>query len=298
MSSSAEKYSKRGVKTSYVSTVIGISLVLFVISIIVGGSFALNSIQKQAKESLQADIFFKPEYSDADIKQIEQELRKWEHFKQVKYVDSDHALKELTGLDRDPSDITAILDGEIVIPTNISFHPKEEYADMEGMRKIKAELLSAYPDEIDEVHYNEESVASVNLGFKRLVYLFAFIAALLVVVAIAMINNTIRLALYSQRFLIKTMQLVGATSRYIRKPFLAKSILQGIVSAILGLGLFMLSIYVIENVMEYEFIEISLSLKLLLILFGFILVLGVLISYISTWFALNKYLRMKVDDLY
>jgi cell division transport system permease protein len=296
MSSSAEKYSKRGVKTSYVSTVIGISLVLFVISIIVGGSFALKSIQKQAKESLQADIFFKPEYSDADIKQIEQELRSWNYFKQVKYVNSEQALKELTGLDQDPSVISAILDGEIAIPTNISFHPKEEFADLDGMKTIKEKLLSTYSEEIDEVHYSEESISDVNLGFKRFVFLFGFIAILLVVVAIAMINNTIRLALYSQRFLIKTMQLVGATSRYIRKPFLAKSILQGIVSAILGLGLFMLLVYITDNIMEV--IEITLSLDLLLVLFGFILVLGILISYVSTWFALNKYLRMKVDDLY
>lgn len=296
MSSSVEKYSKRGVRTSYVSTVLGISLVLFVISIIIGGSFALNSIQKQAKESLQADVFFKPEYSDADIKQIEQELRTWKYFKQVKYVDSDQAINEIKGLDQSPSDILEILDGEIAIPTNISFNPRQEYADLNGMKTIKTELLKAYPDEIDEVHYSEESIADVNLGFKRFVFLFGFIAILLIVVAVAMINNTIRLALYSQRFIIKTMQLVGATSRFIRKPFLNKSVIQGIVSAILGLGLFMLLIYITDNVMKV--IEISLSLEMLLILFGVILVLGILISYISTWFALNKYLRMKVDDLY
>lgn len=296
MSDSVEKYSKRGVRTSYVSTVIGISLVLFVISIIIGGSFALKSIQKQAKESLQADIFFKPDFSDADIKQIEQELRSMHFFKEVKYVDSDQAINEIKGLDQNPSDILEILDGEIAIPTNISFHPKEEFADLDGMKKIKNELLAKYADEIDEVHYNEESVSDVNLGFKRFVFLFAFIAILLVVVAIAMINNTIRLALYSQRFLIKTMQLVGATSRYIKKPFLAKSIIQGLISAILGLALFMLFVYVADNIMEV--IEISLSLQMLLILFTIIVTVGILISYLSTWFALNKYLRMKVNDLY
>ncbi|HLU87230.1 MAG TPA: permease-like cell division protein FtsX [Taishania sp.] len=296
MSTTAEKYSKRGVKTSYVSTVIGISLVLFVISIIIGGSFALKSIQKQAKESLQADIFFKPGFADADIKQIEQELRDLPYFKEVKYVDSDQAINEIKGLNQKSEDIIEILGGEIAIPTNISFHPREEYADMEGMNKIKEVLLAKYGEEIDEVHYNEESVADVNLGFKRFVFLFGFIAILLVVVAIAMINNTIRLALYSQRFLIKTMQLVGATSRYIRKPFLLKSVLQGIVSAIIGLALFMLLIYVTDNVMEV--IEIRLGLNLILILFALILILGIIISYVSTWFALNKYLRMKVDDLY
>ena len=111
-----------------------------------------------------------------------------------------------------------------------------------------------------------------------------------------MINNTIRLALYSQRFLIKTMQLVGATSRFIKKPFLAKSIIQGLISAILGLALFMLLVYVADNIMEV--IEISLSLQMLLILFTIIVTVGILISYLSTWFALNKYLRMKVNDLY
>lgn len=296
MSSTAEKYSKRGVTTSYVSTVIGISLVLFVISIIVGGSFALKSIQKQAKESLQADIFFQPEYTEADIKQVEQELRTWKYFKEVKFINSDQAIKEIKGLDQDPSDIVAILDGEIAIPSNISFHPKEEYADIEGMETIKNELLKTYKNEIDEVHYDKESVSNVNLGFKRFVYLFGFIAMLLIIVATAMINNTIRLALYSQRFLIKTMQLVGATSSYIRKPFLVKSILQGVVSATIGLGLFMLLVYITDNIMEI--IEISLSLEMMLALFGIILVLGVLISYLSTWFSLDKYLRMKVDDLY
>lgn len=296
MSSTAEKYSKRGVTTSYVSTVIGISLVLFVISIIVGGSFALKSIQKQAKESLQADIFFQPEYTEADIKQVEQELRTWKYFKEVKFINSDQAIREIQGLDQDPSDIIAILDGEIAIPANITFHPKEEYADIEGMEKIKSELLKAYKTEIDEVHYDKESVSNVNLGFKRFVYLFGFIAILLIIVATAMINNTIRLALYSQRFLIKTMQLVGATSKYIRKPFLVKSILQGVVSAIIGLGLFMLLVYVTDNIMEI--IEISLNAEMMLALFGIILVLGVLISYLSTRFSLDKYLRMKVDDLY
>lgn len=296
MSASAEKYSKRGVTTSYVSTVIGISLVLFVISIIVGGSFALKSIQKQAKESLQADIFFKPEQSDADIKQMEQELRTWKYFKEIKFINSDQAINEIKGLGQSKEDILGILDGEVAIPTNITFHPKEEYADLEGMETIKNELLKTYSNEIDEVHFDKESISNVNLGFKRFVFLFGLIAILLIVVATAMINNTIRLALYSQRFLIKTMQLVGATSRYIRKPFLTKAILQGVVSSVIGLGLFMLLLYITDNVMEI--IEIQLNLEMLLSLFAIIFIVGILISYISTWFSLNKYLRMKVDDLY
>jgi len=294
--SSIEKYNRRGVKTSYVATIIGVSLVLFIVSIIFGGGFAIQSIQKQAKENLQVDIFFKFGYSDADIKQIEQELRTWEYFKEIKYIDSDQAIRELSGLNNDHTAITAILGDQMIIPTNISFHPKEEYANLAEIQKIKDTLLEAYPEEIDEIHYSEESIADVNLGFKRFVVLFVLIAVLLIFVAIAMINNTIRLALFSQRFLIKTMQLVGATSRYIRSPFLAKAILQGIVSAILGLALFLLLIYVVNNVLEI--IDIVLPLDLLLMLFACILVLGMLISYIATWSALNKYLRMEINDLY
>lgn len=296
MGAKAEKYNKRGVQTSYISTIIGISLVLFMIGLVLGGSFAIDAIQIQAKESLQADLFFNPDYSEADIKQVEQELRSWEYFKEVTFVDADQAIKEITGLGQSDAEILDILDGETPIPANISFKPKAKYADLEGMKMIKAELLKTYPDELDEVFYDESSVESVNLGFKQFVYLFAVVALLLIIVAVAMINNTIRLALYSKRFTIKTMQLVGATGRFIRKPFLYQSIFQGIVSAIIGLALLMLLVYIINNILET--IEISLSLETLLILFGSVILIGIFISFISTWFALNKYLRMKMDDLY
>ena len=296
MSVKAEKYSKRGLRTSYISTVIGISLVLFMIGLVIGGSFAIDTIQIQAKESFQADLFFKPEYNEADIKQVEQELRQWNYFREVTFVDEDQAIKELSGLGESDSEILDILDGEKPIPANISFHPKAEYADLEGMELIKNELLKAYPDELDEVFYDKASVQSVNLGFKQFVYLFAVVALLLIIVAVAMINNTIRLALFSKRFTIKTMQLVGATSRYIRKPFLLQSIFQGIVSAIIGLALLMLLVYIINNLLET--IEIALSLERLLLLYASVILIGIIITFVSTWFALNKYLRMKMDDLY
>jgi cell division transport system permease protein len=111
-----------------------------------------------------------------------------------------------------------------------------------------------------------------------------------------MINNTIRLALYSKRFTIKTMQLVGATSGFIRKPFLLQAILQGLISAIIGMALLMSLFYALDNILKT--IEIGFEFNTFLILFLAILSLGVIITLISTWFALNKYLRMKLDNLY
>ncbi len=296
MSSNADKFSKRGVRTSYVSTVIGISLVLFTIGLVLGGVFGLDNIQKQAKESLQGDLFFQAEMQDADIKQIEQELKTWDEFSDVFYVSPERAIEEFSGMDQSTDQILSIFDGENPLPPTIGFKPKEKFATKKGMEDIKAKLLAAYPDQIDEVNYDKASVESVNLGFKQFVFLFLAVAVLLIIVAVAMINNTIRMALYSKRFTIKTMQLVGAKPTFIRRPFLWQSILQGFVSGIIGLALLMTLFYALNNTLDA--IEISYSLNTFLMLVGAILLIGIVITFVSTWFALNKYLRMKLDDLY
>jgi cell division transport system permease protein len=294
--SSAEKYNKRGLRTSYVSTVIGISLVLFMIGLVIGGVLGLDSIQKQAKENLQGDLFFNAEMNEADIKQFEQELKTWPEFKEVFFVSPERAIEEFSGSTSQTSEVLAIFDGENPLPPTIGYKPKFDYANRDGMKSIKEKLLKAYPEEIDEVNYDKASVENVNLGFKQFVYLILFVAGLLIIVAVAMINNTIRLALYSKRFTIKTMQLVGATSKFIRRPFLIQSMFQGAVSAIIGMALLMTLFYALNNMLET--IEIPFEFSTFIILFASILSLGIIISLISTWFALNKYLRMKLDDLY
>jgi cell division transport system permease protein len=296
MSSSVEKYSKRGVRSSYISTVIGISLVLFMIGLVLGGVFGLDNVQKKAKESLQGDLFFKAELNEADIKQIEQELKTWNEFSDVTFVSPDRAIEEFSGANGNKEDILSIFEGENPLPSTISFKPKADFATKDGMEKIKAKLLSSYPEQIDEVNYDQSSVESVNLGFKQFVFLFLAVALLLIIVAVAMINNTIRLALYSKRFTIKTMQLVGAKPSYIRKPFLMQSILQGAVSALIGIALLMTLFYALNNMLNS--FEISYSLETFLLLVVSLMGIGIIITFISTWFALNKYLRMKLDDLY
>lgn len=295
MAGGVDKYNKRGVKTSYVSTVIGISLVLFMIGIVLGIYLGVENIQKQAKESLQADIFFSPSMNDADIKQVEQELKTWKEFNEVIYVSQDRALEEFVGLG-EKEVILEILDGDNPIPTNISYKPKEAYATVDGMKQLKEKIQKEYGDSIESISYQEDSVKSVNLGFKQIAYLVGAVALLLIVIAVAMINNTIRLALYSKRFSIKTMQLVGATSGYIRRPFLFQSIGIGVISGIIGMALLLALIYTINTV--FDSIEVEFSIIILGLLFAALILVGIIITFISTWFALNKYLRMKLDDLY
>jgi cell division transport system permease protein len=296
MSSTIEKYSNQGVRTSYVSTVIGISLVLFMIGLVLGGVLGLDNVQQQAKENLQGDLFFKPELNNADIKQIEQELKTWNQFSAVYFVSPERAIEEFSGTDQNSTQILSIFEGDNPLPPTVGFRPKAAFATKNGMEQIKKDLLNAYPDQIDEVNYDKASVESVNLGFKQFVFLFLAVATLLIVVAVAMINNTIRLALYSKRFTIKTMQLVGATSLHIRRPFLLQAIFQGAVSAMIGLALLMTLFFALNNLLSS--FEISYSPQNFLVLSGAIILMGIVITVVSTWFALNKYLQMKLDDLY
>lgn len=290
------KYNKRGVRTGYIATIIGIALVLFIINVLLGGSIALDYVQKQAKESFQADVFFEADVTDEDIKAIEMEIRQWPEIHSVRFVNSEQAINEISGLDQKGKEIVDLLDGAIVIPSNITFSPAVDYADVAGMKKISEKLTASFKDEIDTIDYNADALEKVNLGFKKFVYLFGIIALVLVVVALSLINNTIRLALYAERFNIKTMQLVGATNRFIRKPYLRKAFFNGIISAFIGFALFLALVQIIES--NYNFIDIQLNYQLIAILLAVLIVIGVCISYVATWFALNKYLRTQLNDLY
>jgi cell division transport system permease protein len=296
MSETAEKYTKKGLRTSYISTVIGIALVLFMIGLVEGGLLGLKSIQTQAKENLQGDIFFYSELNPEEIKQIQLELNDWPEFKEVQFISPARAMDEFSGSESQSKQIMKIFEGSNPLPSSVTYRPKEKYANKLGMESLRQKLMKHYSTQIEEVSYDEASVTQVNLGFRQFVFLFLIVALLLIVVAVAMINNTIRLALYSKRFTIKTMQLVGATSSFIRKPFLIQALAQGVISAVVGMALLLALFTGLTNLLDS--IELNFSLETLLILFGSLIILGSIITLVSTWISLNKYLRMKLDDLY
>jgi cell division transport system permease protein len=296
MSETAERYTKKGLRTSYISTVIGIALVLFMIGLVEGGLLGLKSIQTQAKENLQGDIFFYSELNPEEIKQIQLELNDWPEFKEVQFISPARAMDEFSGSESQSKQIMKIFEGSNPLPSSVTYRPKEKYANKLGMESLRQKLMKHYSSQIEEVSYDEASVTQVNLGFRQFVFLFLIVALLLIVVAVAMINNTIRLALYSKRFTIKTMQLVGATSSFIRKPFLIQALAQGVISAVVGMALLLALFTGLTNLLDS--IELNFSLETLLILFGSLIILGSIITLVSTWISLNKYLRMKLDDLY
>ncbi len=296
MASEVEKYNKRGLQTGYISVIVGISLVLFMLGLVIGAYFGLDNLQSSSKENVEIDLFFNPSLNQADIKLIEQELKQWDEIKSVWFVSPERALEVFQDSEEQLNEIKSIFDGNSPFPPSVTFNPKSEHVSIEGLAAIKTKLLAEYPNQLDEVNYDENRVNDVNLGFLRWIYIFIAIGLLLTIIAFAMINNTIRLALYSKRFTIKTMQLVGAKPGFIRKPFLLSAIGQGFLSAIIGMGLLMGVFYGLNKYMED--ITVTYDLETFGLLLGSLLGIGIFISLLSTCFALNKYLRKRIDDLY
>lgn len=296
MAKDIEKYSRRGLQTGYLSVIVGISLVLFMLGLVIGAYFGLEHLQKAAKENIEIDLFFNPDLNDSDIKLIEQELKGWEEIKSAWFVSPERALEVFQSNGEAANEIKSIYNGASPFPPSVSFNPKNEHVSKQGLEKLRQKILSAYPKQVDEVNFDENRIKQVNLGFLQWIYLFVAIGLLLTIIAFAMINNTIRLALYAKRFTIKTMQLVGAKSGFIRKPFLLNALLQGFLSAIIGMSLLIGVFYILKSYMEG--LENTYDLQTFLMLFGALVVLGVVISFFSTLFALNKYLRKRLDALY
>lgn len=297
MSKGAEKYSKRSMQTSFVSVIIGISLVLLMLGLLLGTYLGLENLQNSAREKIEVDLFFNPTLNNADIKIIELELKNFDEVKKVWFVSPDRALAVFK--DDNPAqiqEIKDIYDGKSPFPSSITFNPKANVSDVESLANLKIKILQQFKNKVDEVNYPIEDIKNINLGLLRWVYIFGVIGVLLTIVAFASINNTIRLALYSKRFTIKTMQLVGAKANFIRRPFLWKSVLQGFLSAIIGMALLMVAFYTIEN--YFANLTLTYDLFTFVLLFGCLIIIGIFISVFSTWFALNKYLRKSLNDLY
>jgi cell division transport system permease protein len=180
-----------------------------------------------------------------------------------------------------------------LLPT-IDLRLKAEFASLESVSSIEKKLLSN--PEVKEVFYQKDLLEMVNQNIARISLIILAFSAVLMIVAIALINNTIRLSVYSRRFLIRTMQLVGATRHFIRRPFIVNGVINGLVSAILAIGLLLVVIsFAFQEIPELiQMVDTGMYLLLIL----FILALGIVISWFSTFLAVRKYLRMKTDELY
>ena len=287
----SEKYSRRRLKSSSITTIASLSLVLFMLGLL--GLIILNTkkLSDHIKENIEFQVIFKDNIKVVDILKFQKGLNNSGHVKSTFFVTKEDAaktLKEDLG-----EDFISFL-GFNPLLSSINIHLKANFANSDSLLWIEKNLLKN--QQVKEVVYQKSLVSIVNENVKKISLVILAFSALLMIIALALINNTIRLSIYSKRFLIKTMQLVGATQGFIRKPFVLKGIKHGVIAAFIAIIL-LISLLILVQKKFPEFVELQ-DIELLSTLFAIVLLLGVIISWISTSMAVRKYLRLNSDELY
>ncbi|WP_066756549.1 cell division protein FtsX [Crocinitomix algicola] len=287
---------QKGLKTAYVATIVGIVIVLFILGTVSWFVLGLNNLKDDKIQSFEIDLFFDNSVNNLELGIIEEEIAQKDYSHTALYRSAEEAWDKIKEDIGGGDTALAVLDNENPLNQSIVMTLNKSYFKLDSMKWIEAELMREYEGRILEVSYPETIFSEYNQGIQKAVYFMLFLSALLLFVAIAMINNTIRLALFSKRFLIKTMQLVGATPGFIRRPFFMSAIGQGLLSGLIA-GTMVLGLIFLLQTYNPMFLNMT-DLKLFFIVLGGIIVFGILITLTSTYFALRKYLRLNLDKLY
>ena len=279
-------------KPNFIYSIIGVSLVLLIMGIM--GWFFLNiqSVGNAFKEDIRISAYLRTLNKDT-IGQIQAFISSQPYAKNVTYVDKESA-KAIWNKENN-EDWAKILDVN-PLPESIDFYAKSDYVNQDSLRTISAQLMQAYGDQITDLQYPQNLVSNLNERASKIGLLFLVIAVILCVIVIFSIDNTIRLAMFSNRFIIKTMQMVGATRGFISRPLNHRALINGLISS--GIAIFLLLIIIGWAESRVPELKAIRSIQLNLLLFGGLTVLGVGISVFSTHRSVLKYLKMKLDDLY
>lgn len=291
MSSNFDKFQKRRVITSYVSVVLSVFLVLFLLGML--GLFIINSkrLSDNFKEDIVMTVFFKNEAVDSTFTAFNAEMKAAKFAKDFKFVSKDEAAKqhkEVIG-----EDFMEFL-GTNPLYNSYDIHLKADYVTNPGFSKVESQIR-ANPM-VSDVVYDKQLITLVNDNIKKVTFWVLIVSGIFAVISFLLINSSLRLSIYANRFIIKTMQMVGATKAFIRKPFITRSIILGIIGSVLAvLVLIGVLFYINTNFPALEiFKDIELTIGVLLS----VLALGILITWISTYFATQRFLNLRTDDLY
>ena len=291
MSSSFDKHQKRRLISSYFSVVLSIALVLFLLGLL--GMLVLNAktISNNFKERVVMTIYLNNSAKKVEINQLEKSLALSNYVKSTKYVSKEDAAEFMEGEY-----------GEDFLD-DVGYNPLQNSIDV----NLKAEFVTAHHLDsisqitlnkkfVDDVRYDKDLVAIMNNNVKRISLWILIISALFTVIAVLLINSSIRLSVYSKRFIIKTMQMVGATKHFIRRPFILKSVNLGIIGSIMALiGMAIVFYYINKTFHELQALN---SPILIASLFAGVFTMGIVITWISTYFATQRFLNLKTDQLY
>jgi cell division transport system permease protein len=286
-----DKYSKRKLVGSSITTVVSLSLVLFMLGLLGIIILNTNKLSDNLKENIGIQIILNETAKEADIQHLTKTLDISDYVKSTEFITKEDAAKRLQ--EDLGEDFIDFLGYNPLLPS-INVHVKAAYANTDSLTMIEKELTGSKL--VKEVVYQKSLVTMINENVKKISLVILIFSGLLMVIALALINNTIRLSIYSKRFIIKTMQLVGATQSFVRRPFVLKGIKHGIYGATIAILMLIGVLYFAQKQLP-ELAELQ-DEKMLLTLFGLVIILGIIISWISTSLAVRKYLRLKADDLY
>jgi len=286
-----ESASAKKTKTIYISTVFGVAMVLSMVGLLGLILVEANNLSNYVKENIVLNVYVDDAAHESDVLQLQKQMEANPMVKQAQYVSKELAARNLQ---KDLGEDFVKFLGYNPLSQSIDVYLKAEYANNNDIEKFKTELLKN--PVIKEVKYQKSLVDQMNENITTISLVILVFAGIFVVLSVALINNTIRLAIYSQRFLIKSMQLVGATKGFIRKPFLLYGIWHGILGALIA-------ILILVGTLSLAYKEIP-DLVILRnytefgLIFIVIVGLGIFISGFSTFLAVNKFLRLKIYNLY
>ena len=275
--------------TSYVSITVIMSIVLFLFGFFGIFFISSNSIANSFKENFSVSIFFKENAKKIEIIQLQNELLMSSYIQELKYISKDDAL--LIMKDEYGQDFIQEL-GFNPLVNSIDINLQSEFVEASSLDSISA--IISKKKYVDEITYDKNLINSINNNIRRVSLWLMPSIIILSIITFLVINSSIRLSIYSNRQLIKTMQLVGATKSFIRRPFIRTNILLSIISSLIAISILILLIYYID--LNISFIE-NIKLQSLFMLFIIIISLGLIISYISTFLATQNILKIKADNL-
>ena len=291
MALSFEKYQKRRLISSYFSVVISISLVLFLLGLL--GLLVLNTkkVADHFKEKIALTVYLKDTAKEVEITQLKQSLALAEYTKSATFISKEQAAEEHSATIGE--NFMEFL-GYNPLQNSIDVYLLADYVSPSKLEEITNEIMAK--DFVEEVVYDKPLIALLNDNVKKISLWILIISGLFTFIAVLLINSSIRLSVYSKRFTIKTMQMVGATKRFIRLPFIWKSVRLGMLGAVLAMiGMAIVLYYLNQTFPELQLLQDKV---LLLLLFGFIFCMGLFITWISTFFATQRFLNLRTDELY
>jgi cell division transport system permease protein len=292
MATGKDKIANRRMRGSYVTTVVGIALVLFMLGSL--GLIMLNAqkLSDHVRENIRFQIYLKDDAKEVDVAKLKKSIDASAYTKSALLKTKEEAARELQ--EELGEDFIGFLDGVNPIPATIDLKLEAAYTHTDSIQWIVQKLQANA--NVKEVAYSPDLIAKVNENMKKISMVLLGFSILLLLIAVALINNTIRLAMYSKRFIIRSMQLVGANRNFIQRPFLWQGVVQGVLAGLIAMGMLVGLLYFLRNEIP-EFLQFQ-DMVIFAKLFGLTVLLGIFIAFISTFFAVNRYIRMKLDDLY